>query len=126
VAEIGDILSRPDGKRIRLAGVLGGEFVAEPLDDFGPPFRVTAAELVGAYGVADPTTPSEDSYPEVMCRADAAATAEANRAFGEAHPETRRARRRAEQLAKLGQTEQFPPAGSPEAVFAAEASDDDT
>ena len=124
MASVGDILTRPDGKRIRLAGVLNGEFVAEPLDDFGTPFRVSAAELT-AYGVGDPTPPSEDSYPEAMRRADSAATAQANREYGQSHPETRRARRRAAQLAQLGQTEQFPPEGSPEAVFAAEAASDD-
>jgi len=125
VASVGDILTRPDGYRIRLAGVSNGEFVAESVDEFGPTFRVSAAELTSVYGVGDPTTPPEDSYPEAMRLADSAATAEANREYGQAHIETRRARRRAEQLAQLGQTEAFRPEGSPEAVFAAAAISDD-
>lgn len=125
MAEIGDILSRPDGKRVRLAGVLQGCFVAEPLDEFGTPFKLTAAELM-AYGVTDPTPPPEDSYPEAMRRADARATAEALRAYGRSHPEALKARRREQQLEKLGRTEAFPPPGSPEAVFAAAANDDES
>ena len=126
-AKVGDILSRPDGRRIRLAGVMAGEFVAEPLDEHGTPFRVTAAELLAYDGVTDPTIPSENTEREIMIRSDARASAEANRAYGSSHSESRRARRRKQELAKLGRTEEFPPPGSPEATLkaAAEVSDDD-
>lgn len=125
MASVGEVLSGPDGRRIRLAGVSNGEFVAESVDDFGPAFRISAAELTSVYGVNDPTPPPEDSYTETLQRADTEATAAAARAYGESQPETHRARRRAAKLAQLGRNEPFPPAGSPEAVFAAEAASDD-
>jgi len=125
---IGDVLARPDGRRIKLVGVQRGEFVAEQLDTFGPAFRLTAAELMAYDGVDDPTPPAESSEVAILLAADARASAEANRAFGESHPESRRARRREQELAKLGQAGEWrPPEGSPEAAFqaAAEATDDD-
>lgn len=125
MASVGDILARPDGKRIRLVGVSNREFVAEPLDEFATPFRLSAAELASVYAVRDAAPPPEDSYTETLQLADTEATAAAARAYGESQPETYRARRRAAKLAQLGRTEAFPPAGSPEAVFAAEAASDD-
>ena len=124
-AKVGDILTRPDGRRIRLAGIMSGEFVAEPIDEFGTPFRLTAAELMAYDGVDDPTTPAESTEREIMIHADARASAEANRAYGSSHSKSRRARRREQELAKLGRTEEFPPPGSPEAIFAAAGGDAD-
>jgi hypothetical protein len=102
---------------------MGTEFIAQPLDEFATPFRVTAAELVSIYGVEDPTVPAESSERAIMVQSDARASTEARVAYAESHPETRRAKRRADQLAEAGLTE-GPPEGSPEAFFARQGAPD--
>lgn len=56
MASVGDILTGRDGE-IKLVGVQEGVFVAEHVDEFGPPFRVSARELVEVTALATPVSP---------------------------------------------------------------------
>lgn len=58
--DVGDTITR-DGEAFRLVGISEGEWVAEPLDDFGPPVRLTARDLA-AFGV-EASDPSADGDP---------------------------------------------------------------
>lgn len=74
-----------------MVGITDGCFVAEPLDEYGSPFVVSADELVADYGSKAPSLPPDEQ--EVLRQADAEATQRANRAYGlrfkqvTAHPE---------------------------------------
>jgi hypothetical protein len=59
--EVGAVVTRKaDGVTVRLVGIDGaGRWVAQPAEEFGPPFAVEVAELVEDYDVSgDPTPPA--------------------------------------------------------------------
>lgn len=108
MAEIGDVLIRRKAaegpSKIRLVGIAEAGFVAEPVDEFGSPFVVSANELVADYGSKAPSLPPDEQT--LLRQADAEATARANRAYGrrfkqvtehpEPHPDSPEGRFRAE------------------------------
>lgn len=69
---VGDILIREDGHRFRLIGVHNGDWVAEPLDAFGPPVNLTARELASGFGVDSTDPPAADTQSGWRVLADAA------------------------------------------------------
>ena len=112
MAEIGETLKRRrklgDGRdTIRLVGVSTAGWVAEAVEEFGPAFVVTADALVSEYGSRAPSLPPSEA--EILREADRARTTEARLAYG------RRFARRGKQPTSPPK----PPAGSPEAHFAA-------
>ena len=100
---------------IRLVGLQGAAWIATTADAFGEAFEISDHELARDYAVRDFERP--ESERDIMMRADAAASTEARRAYANSHPEAIRAKRRAAQLAQIGQQTEGPPEGSPEAFF---------
>lgn len=112
--EVGTEITRHDGQKFRLTGVIDGTWVAAPLDAFGPSERLSAADLVQRFAeVSDPSVPRSDDGNAALRDADARATAEDARALGRARREP--AANDAEAVRKvLGED-----ARSPEEVFQA-------
>jgi hypothetical protein len=112
----GDILKAKDKPTLRVVGRSpnGKRWLAERVDEFGPPFPVEFVSLTTDYGVTDPALPPDEAT--VLRQRDQEATDAANRAYGRGHRETRRNR-------LPGAGEFVPPPGSPEAIFAAAAAD---
>jgi hypothetical protein len=110
--QVGDEITRHDGRRFKLLGVRGGQWIATALDCFAPPLTLSARELATGFDVDDPTPP-DMSEAEILRRADERATLEANHAY---------ARTKAADEPQGGPA--GPPPGSPEAIFAALAEED--
>jgi 2-oxo-4-hydroxy-4-carboxy--5-ureidoimidazoline (OHCU) decarboxylase len=102
-------------------GLQGYVWVATPADAFGEAFEISDHELSVEYAVRDFERP--ESERDIMMRVDREASTEARVAYAESHPESIRAKRRADQLAEAGLTE-GPPEGSPEAFFARQEAPD--
>lgn len=63
---IGDVLTREDGRKFRLCGVqrTTGEWIAEPLDSFGPVITLTAGELAHAFGIGSSEAAAPDEHTQ--------------------------------------------------------------
>jgi 2-oxo-4-hydroxy-4-carboxy--5-ureidoimidazoline (OHCU) decarboxylase len=102
-------------------GLQGNVWVATTVEGFTEAFEISDHELSLEYAVRDFERP--ESERAIMLRADTAASTEARVAYAASHPESIRAKRRADQLAEAGLTE-GPPEGSPEAFFARQGAPD--
>jgi hypothetical protein len=99
---------------IQLVGLQGAVWVATTAGAFGENFEISDHELSVEYAVRDFERP--ESERAIMLRVDQEASTEARVAYAESHPESIRAKRRADQLEAAGLTEGSPE-GSPEAFF---------
>lgn len=106
-AKIGDTITRSDGRRFKLAGILNDGWVANDLDGFASPVFLSAAELATGFGVDSVEQPETET--QTLIRRDREATDEtAGLYFGR----------------KPSKPQLLPPEGSPERLFTERAAQD--
>jgi hypothetical protein len=69
---VGEVLTREDGRKFKVVGRANGDWIAEPLDAFGPPVALTPDELSAALGIPDaapPVQPDEQAGWEALATA---------------------------------------------------------